>query len=179
MSSPQPVITVFGSARVQPASVAYQQAAELGEGIARRGWTLCNGGYGGTMEAAARGARAAGGHTIGVTLADEPTRTANPWVAEERSAVDPLARLAELVRCGDAYVVLGGGTGTLLELAAVWELRNKRRIAARREIVVVGPHWDGAIADVVRADGSAEPPHIVGSVKETLNILQMTIRVVS
>jgi hypothetical protein len=61
------IVTVFGSSAPQPLSPAYRDAYELGRGIAAAGWILCNGGYGGTMEAAAKGAVEAGGHTIGVT----------------------------------------------------------------------------------------------------------------
>ena len=58
------VITVFGSSRPEPGSPAYETAYQLGRAIAEAGWALCTGGYGGTMEASAKGAVEAGGHTV-------------------------------------------------------------------------------------------------------------------
>jgi len=147
----QRTITVFGSARCEPGTPPYETARELGRAIAAAGWNLCNGGYGGTMEAAARGATEAGGHTIGVTCALFTDRAgANAYVREEVRAPDLLARLRVLVERGDGYVVLPGGTGTLLELALVWELVNKG-LAPRRPIVLLGAHWTPIVA-LVRAE---------------------------
>ena len=61
------IVTVFGSSHAEPVEELYQTAFQLGRAIAELGLTLCNGGYGGTMAAAAAGAVEAGGHTIGVT----------------------------------------------------------------------------------------------------------------
>ncbi len=68
------IITAFGSSRPQPGSQAYETAQALGAALAKSGFVVANGGYGGTMEATARGAREAGGTTIGVTA--EPQRPA-------------------------------------------------------------------------------------------------------
>ena len=51
-------------------------------------------------------------------------------------------RLATLVRIAQAYVVLPGGTGTLLELATVWELKNKKFIDREKAIVLLGAFWN-------------------------------------
>jgi len=58
-------ITVFGSSRPKPGEQAYQQAYKLGTAIGRQGWSLANGGYGGTMEATAAGAQTAVGIIAG------------------------------------------------------------------------------------------------------------------
>ena len=71
------VITIFGSSRPLPDSEDYQTAFDAGRSLARRGFTVCNGGYAGTMEAASKGAREAGGKTIGVT-STVFSRTPNP-----------------------------------------------------------------------------------------------------
>ena len=120
------VITVFGSGTCESATPAYEHASQLGQAIAQAGWTLCNGGYGGTMEAAARGAVEAGGHTIGVTCRiPQWPGPANRWIRQEVPTFDLLSRLNILVRLADGFVGLPGGTGTLLEVALVWELVNK------------------------------------------------------
>src|SRR5437763_866374 len=62
-----PVVTVFGSSRAEHDSPEYRQAYQLGKLLAEAGYVVCNGGYSGTMEAASRGCKDAGGRTIGVT----------------------------------------------------------------------------------------------------------------
>src|SRR5689334_11099528 len=105
-------VTVFGSAFPCDGSSAYAAAYRLGSLLAEKGYAVCNGGYGGLMEASSRGAREAGGHTIGVTCAIWP-RAANRYIVEEIRTQSFPERLLTLVERGDAYVVLPGGTGTL------------------------------------------------------------------
>lgn len=137
------VITVFGSSRPRPGDAEYQLAHEVGKQLARAGFTVCNGGFGGIMEASARGAKEAGGRTIGVTF-DIQGRSANSWIDENIHVPDLIGRMMKLVELGDAYVVLKGGTGTLLELAAVWEFINKG-LLAEKPIVIVGDFWKGVV----------------------------------
>jgi uncharacterized protein (TIGR00730 family) len=144
-------ITIFGSSLPHEASVAYTEARRLGQLLAASGFAICNGGYGGLMEASARGAREAGGHTIGVTCALWTSR-ANPWIEEEIQTHSFLERLTTLIERGDAYIVLPGGTGTLAELALVWEMMNKSALAAtlggRKPLLVMAPYWQPVIACV-------------------------------
>lgn len=135
---------MFGSSRPQPNTVEYAQAYELGREIGRMGFTLCNGGYGGTMEAAAKGARETGARTIGVICSAFGPPRANPWITETIDVDTMVDRMMKLIAMGHAYVVLKGGTGTLLELAAVWEFMNKGLIE-QKPIVVVGSFWDPVV----------------------------------
>ena len=136
-------VTVFGSSRPVEGDAEFTIAYEVGKQIALAGFTVCNGGYGGIMTASAKGAREAGGSTIGVT-ANQFQRKANRWIDEE-IRVDTLPeRLLKLVEHGDAYIVLKGGTGTLLELACVWEFMNKG-IVQEKPIIVVGNFWKDVI----------------------------------
>lgn len=144
------VVTVFGSSHAPPEGALYRDAQALGRCIAEAGWVLCNGGYGGTMEAAARGAVQAGGHTIGVTCTALGRSGPNPFIRQEVPTFDLLARLNTLIRLGHAYVVLPGGTGTLLELAAVWELRNKSLLRRASPVVLLGGFWS-AVERTIRA----------------------------
>src|SRR5689334_18917846 len=111
-------VTVFGSALPTDGSEIYAEAQRLGRLLAEAGYVVCNGGYGGLMEASARGAREAGGHTVGVTCVIWP-RSANSYIAEECRTESFLARLLTLIERADAFIVLPGGTGTLAELALV------------------------------------------------------------
>ena len=134
------VVTVFGSSRVQPDEPEYEEARRLGTLFATHGWTVCNGGHDGTMEAAARGAKEAGGSTIGVSLGLYRPANRNIWLDQEIVAESLFARLEQLVTLGSAYVVLRGGIGTLLEMSLVWNLVQSPEFAGK-PIVVVGNAW--------------------------------------
>jgi uncharacterized protein (TIGR00730 family) len=136
-------VTIFGSSVPRENDIHYATAFECGKYLAGSGFSVCNGGYGGTMEAAAKGARSAGGSTIGVTVAEWP-REPNQWIQTEIKAATLIERLIKLVELGDAYVVLPGGTGTLLEFAFVLELINKS-IISRKPIVLLGDFWQGVL----------------------------------
>jgi uncharacterized protein (TIGR00730 family) len=138
------VITIFGSSRPVESDPEYRLAYEVGKQLAISGFIVCNGGYGGIMEASARGAKEAGGRTIGVTFQNTFKRTANKWIDEEIFQPTLIDRMMKLVELGDAYVILKGGTGTLLELAAVWEFINKGLIK-EKPIVIVGIFWNGVV----------------------------------
>lgn len=133
-------VTVFGSADPCEGDSAYEVARETGRVLAELGYRIANGGYGGTMEAAARGARDAGGKTIGVTC--RLWRSApNAYIDREVETADLPERLNRLIELGTAgYVVLPGATGTLVELAMVWELTSKGMLPAR-PIVCMGEFW--------------------------------------
>ena len=117
--------------------------------LAEGGFAVCNGGYGGLMEASARGAREAGGHTIGVTCCVWE-RSANPWIAQEVRTSSFSERIMTLISLGDAYVALPGGTGTLAELALAWEMMNKSILSAtvggRKPLLIVGSYWQPVIS---------------------------------
>ncbi|MFZ9033555.1 MAG: LOG family protein [Anaerohalosphaeraceae bacterium] len=145
-------VTVFGTSKVQPGDAVFEMAEQLGRLLAEHGFTIANGGYGGTMLAGAKGAAAAGGHIIGVTCTAFKRGRANESVTEEISTHSLTERLAKLIALGDAYVVLPGGTGTLLELADVWEHKNKGFAGADKPIILVGAFWEPLAAMMTEAD---------------------------
>jgi len=140
-------VTVFGSSRPRDGHPDYFEAFALGRALAEKGFSVCTGGYGGVMEAVSRGAKEAGGEVLAVTAAFFRSR-ANAWVDVEIRVETWQDRLFELIRRGDAYVACKGGTGTLVELAVVWEMLNKRVIEAK-PFVVLGTFWQ-PILDRVR-----------------------------
>ena len=143
-------ITVFGSARPHPDTPAYDQARELGRLLAEAGFAVVNGGYSGTMEAVSRGAAEAGGTAIGITCAafDNQRPQGNAYLTRSIHAPDLLARLRQLVELADAYVVLDGGIGTLLELFLVWNLRAIG--ALDKPCLLVGAHWRQVLQQLAR-----------------------------
>ncbi len=148
-------ITIFGTAKARPGDAAYKLAYETGKELAHAGFTIANGGYGGTMLAAAKGASEAGGKTIGVTCSAFEQSRANEFISRE-IVVDSLdERLDTLINLGQAYVVLPGSTGTLLELAKVWELKNKGFLTAGKPIILVGGFWKPLVDLVISEDPNA------------------------
>ena len=160
------VVAVFGSGDAAAGEAAYEQAVAAGRTLAQLGYTIANGGYGGTMEAAAKGAAEAGGQVIGVTCSVWPGR-ANRYaqrVVVTSDLAERVARLVELGRCG--YVVLPGATGTLAELAHVWE-RMCKGLLPRRPLVCVGEFWRPLVEMMAAArPQSAEFVAIVGAAAE-------------
>ena len=137
------VISVFGSSRPREGEPEYAEAQSIGRELALAGFVVCNGGYGGIMEASSRGAKEAGGETIGVTV-DAFARTANRWVDREIRETTLVKRIETLVQTADGYVIVKGGTGTLLELAYVWEFINKKFIP-EKPIIIVGDYWSKVV----------------------------------
>jgi hypothetical protein len=125
-----PRVAVFGSGGGSREDL--ERARRLGAGLAVAGFAVLNGGYGGTMEAAAAGAREVGGRAIGVTCAEFTFRSGpNPHLAEVIEAPTLFARLERLVREASAYVALPGGNGTLAEISLAWECLRKGLLSPR------------------------------------------------
>ncbi|MBA7686383.1 putative cytokinin riboside 5'-monophosphate phosphoribohydrolase [subsurface metagenome] len=143
-------ITIFGTGRAKPGDSAYELAYETGKMLAQAGFTIANGGYGGTMLAAARAAAEAGGEIIGVTCSAFEGKP-NEYITREIVADSLDERLDTLIKLGQGYVVLPGGTGTLLELAKVWELKNKGFLEADKPIILVGGFWK-PLVDLIATD---------------------------
>lgn len=149
-------VAVFGSSLPKPGDPEYQTAYEVGKVLAQAGFAICNGGYSGTMEASACGAKESGGLTIGV-VAKFFSTTANSYI-DKKIVVETLVdRLMKLIELGDAYVVLRGGTGTLVELALVWEFMNKG-VIRQKPIVVVGTFWI-PVVDTLKTEFLSEGLH--------------------
>lgn len=133
------IITVFGSSRPREGEADYEEARALGRALAQNGFAVCSGGYGGVMAGVSRGAREAGGKTYGVTAAFFSTKV-NPWVDVEVRVATWQERLFELIRLANGFVACKGGTGTLVELAVVWEMLNKSVMTAK-PFAALGNFW--------------------------------------
>ena len=140
MSGRRGTIAVFCSSRIPQGHPAYEEARLTGQLLAEAGFAVCSGGYQGLMEAVSRGAREAGGHTIGVTLSAFDPRPPNRWIIEEIKMTSYLARIQRLVDLADGYLALAGGMGTLAEMSATWSLLQIKAIP-RRPGVLLGASW--------------------------------------
>jgi uncharacterized protein (TIGR00725 family) len=131
------------------------------------------------MEATARGAKENGGTSIGVVTEMFGTK-ANPFIDEVIVTKTHADRLLKLVEMGDAYIVLKGSTGTLLELAMVWEYANKG-IVKNKPILVLGDFWQPVI-DTLKNELAWEGAKdasgyvtIVRSPQECINVLKQRL----
>ncbi len=155
------IVSVFGGSLPLPGSAAYVEAVEMGRRLAEAGFAVATGGYRGVMEAASRGAAESGGHVIGVTcgfLEDwREGMAANRWVKEEIKFGSLRERLSHLVEFCDAAIALGGGIGTLSEIALTWSLMQTREIKPK-PLIVVGPLWHNSLGVFLEhSDGYIRP----------------------
>ncbi|MBI3538332.1 MAG: LOG family protein [Chloroflexi bacterium] len=139
-NQPARQIAVFGGSRVQPDSPEYAEAYAVGKLIARAGWTVINGGYSGTMEASARGAKENGGRTLGVTSAEFVRLAPNNYLDEELKSADLFERIRAMFQRADAFIVLKGSMGTLAELTIVWNLARIDKNFLK-PIILLGSDW--------------------------------------
>lgn len=119
MDTPSPHIAVIGAA--QCTADGYRAAREIGRQLAQRGAVLICGGRGGVMEAAARGAKEAGGVTIALLPGEDPAE-ANPYIDHPLPTGLGIARNALVVRAGQGVIAVEGGYGTLSEVAMALKL---------------------------------------------------------
>ena len=122
-----------------------QRAEAVGRLLAERGVTVVTGGLGEVMAAAARGAKAAGGTTIGI-LPGETRDGLNEWIDHVVVAGIGHARNLAVVASGDAVIAVGGRYGTLAEIGFALTLG--------RRVVVLEPGWD--VEGALRAETPAE-----------------------
>jgi uncharacterized protein (TIGR00725 family) len=122
-----------------------ERAQELGRLLAERGCTVVCGGRGEVMAAAARGAKSAGGTTIGI-LPGETRADANEWIDHVVVTGIGHGRNLAVAASGDAVIAVGGSYGTLAEIA--FALRLGRRV------VILEPGWE--IDGALRAQTPAE-----------------------
>jgi uncharacterized protein (TIGR00730 family) len=122
-------ITVFGSALPKPGGAEYEDAYTLALTLATAGFNICSGGNRGVMEAVSKAAVHAGREAIGITVA--PYANPNTYLTKHIECRTLFERVTKLIECGDGFAIMQGGTGTLLELAAVWELINKKMMTVK------------------------------------------------
>ncbi|MGE0479315.1 MAG: LOG family protein [Phycisphaerae bacterium] len=165
-------MTIFGSARCVPGDPLYLLAYDLGYACAQRGWVVRNGGYGGTMEAAARGAAAAGGASIGVVVRSFRGREPNRFSTQRVWTPNLFARLQRLTRGSQAFVVLPGGTGTLVELALTAEMFAKGLLPRLGvPLILLGEYWRPVIEVVRREADSLKRLTLAATVADVVAVL--------
>lgn len=139
---PEPCVTVFGSARLTEGNSHYDRARMLGAALASSGFSVLTGGGPGLMEAANRGAREAGGYSMGCNIRlpyeQQPNAYLDSYVVFEHFFV----RKVMLVKYSSAFVILPGGFGTLDEAFEIAILIETRKLS-RFPVVMMGvEYWE-------------------------------------
>lgn len=136
-----PCVTVFGSARFDPTHRYYDLARQMGAGLSRLGFTVMTGGGPGVMEAANRGAKEAGGWSVGCNIRlpfeQEPNPYLDRWVTCEYFFV----RKVVLLKYSYAFVALPGGMGTLDELFEALTLIQTGKVRHFPVVLMGRDYW--------------------------------------
>lgn len=137
-------VTVFGSSIPRENDEEYKIAYLLGKKLAVNNFNICTGGYQGIMDAVSKGAIEEGGEAIGITVNifnSDPSK----YLTKRIDCSSLLQRIEKLIELGDAYIILNGGTGTLVELSIVWEHINKG-LMNNKPVVCLGQMWNEIVA---------------------------------
>ncbi len=139
----QPAVTIFGSARVAPSDSDYQLAERLAGLLVRRGYSIITGGGPGIMEAANKGATAAGGGSVGLNIELPFEQKPNPYATTQVNFRYFFVRKVMFVKYAMAYIVMPGGFGTVDELFEAVTLIQTRKIKPFPVILMVRKYWEG------------------------------------
>jgi len=138
---PRPAVTVFGSARIHRATKQYEQARACGRELARAGFAVVTGGGPGTMEAANRGAKDAGGFSVGFNIELPHEQEANPYLDIALTFSHFYARKVALVKAAEGFILFPGGFGTLDELFESLTLIQTGKVLNFPVVLVGRDHW--------------------------------------
>lgn len=143
-----PCVTVFGSARVREGDPYYEMAREVGAAMSRLGFSVMTGGGPGVMEAANRGAKEAGGHSIGCNIVLPHEQSANPYVDVSVEFSYFFVRKVMLVKYSYAFIVLPGGFGTVDELFEALTLIQTGKVSDFPVVLMGRDFWAPLLAQL-------------------------------
>jgi uncharacterized protein (TIGR00730 family) len=158
-----PCVTVFGSARFDERHRYYRLAQQLGESLARSGFTVMTGGGPGIMEAANRGARAGGGRSIGCNIKLPREQVPNPYLDTFVEFDHFFVRKVMLVKYSCAFVVMPGGFGTLDEVFETVTLIQTGKMDSFPIVALGDDYWRhlrAFIGDALIAERTIDPEDI-------------------
>ena len=137
-------VTIFGSARLQPGTPAYEGVKKLAAELTGMGCDILTGGGPGLMRAANEGAHSADpekrGRSVGINIELPFEQEVNPFVTQAFEHRTFFSRLHHFMIMSDAFVVTPGGIGSLLELSLVWQLLQVRQLY-NTPLILVGKMW--------------------------------------
>jgi uncharacterized protein (TIGR00730 family) len=170
-------ITVFGSAKPTEGDEQYETAYLLGTLLGQNGLNVCTGGFNGIMEAVSKGVKELNREAIGITVKDWG-KSPNKFLTKEIKCDTLFDRVKKLIELGDGFIILQGGTGTLLELAAVWELSNKGMMD-HKPIACHSSMWQGIVSimnlQMVKEGRNTELVNVFETIEEIVQYLSSSL----
>jgi uncharacterized protein (TIGR00730 family) len=154
-------VTIFGSARARPGTVAYTETRRVARALTEMGCDIITGGGPGLMQAANEGAAEANASecdkSIGIRIALPFEQDVNPFVEQAFTHETFFTRLHHFVLASDAFIVAPGGIGTVLEAMMIWQLLQVRHLEGT-PFLMVGRMWPGLVAWAREAMLATDPP---------------------
>lgn len=137
-------VTIFGSARLKPGTVAYEGVKKLAAELTGMGCDILTGGGPGLMQAANEGAHSVEsrglGRSVGINIELPFEQEVNPFVTQAFTHRTFFSRLHHFMIASDAFIVTPGGIGSLLELSLAWQLLQVRHLY-NTPLILVGKMW--------------------------------------
>jgi uncharacterized protein (TIGR00730 family) len=140
-----PAVSIFGSARTEPDAPYYKIAEKTASLLVKNNFAVITGGGGGIMEAANKGAKEAGGTSVGMNIILPFEQHPNPFANVQIEFNYFFIRKVMFVKYAMAYIIMPGGMGTLDELFEAVTLIQTKRIRPFPLILVGSDYWKGLV----------------------------------
>ena len=142
-----PCVSIFGSARTLPSHPFYRLAEEIAFKLTKEGYGIITGGGPGIMEAANKGAKTAGGKSVGLNIELPFEQSSNPYIDPDKLITFDyfFVRKLMFIKYAQGFVVLPGGFGTMDELFEAVTLIQTKKIAKFPIVLVGKEYWSGLI----------------------------------
>jgi len=145
LSGIEPAVSIYGSARAQPGDELYTQTEEIARRLGENGFSIITGGGPGVMEAANKGALAAGVTSVGLNIELPQEQEPNKYTTRSISFRHFFVRKVMLVKYAIAFVIMPGGLGTLDEVTEVLTLIQTYKIRPFPVIMYDSKYWSGLL----------------------------------
>src|SRR4029453_11950891 len=138
-------VTIFGSARAKPGTIAYEETKRVSKALAEMGCGIITGGGPGRMEAPNEGVAAGGpSKSLGIRVDLPFEQEVNPFVELGFEHRTFFTRLHHFVLASDAFVGAPGGIGSVLEIMMIWQLLQVGHLE-HTPLILVGKLWPGLV----------------------------------
>ena len=138
-------VSIFGSSRIKPGNQYYQLTEKIAYLLAKEGYAIITGSGPGVMEAANKGARRAGGHSVGLNIQIPSEQKPNKYVDTLLDFRYFFVRKVMFVKYAKAFVIMPGGYGTLDEFTEAINLIQTERIPKFPVILFGREYWNGML----------------------------------
>ena len=177
-------VTIFGSARLQPGTPAYEGVKRLAAELTGMGCDILTGGGPGLMRAANEGAHSADprrlGRSVGINIELPFEQELNPFVTQAFEHRTFFSRLHHFMIMSDAFVVTPGGIGSLLELSLAWQLLQVHKLY-NTPLILVGKMWADLVAwarEAMLVEGGELASAVDFQIPVCVNTIEETIAVI-